>query len=408
MSSMENTVNVPGSETIEQVGGSSPVSFDEIEAVTAYRDQKEKSETKEIKTVAKAAAKEAVKTIKKEASSEAGKSEGDSVEGKDERTLASDDSKSKAADKTDIAKPDEAPVKTFKVKSGDDELELRADAKIPVKVAGEEKEVTLDDLRRDFSGRVDWSRKYSELDKERKQFVSDKTFMTSKLKEALDLSKQDGLSALLKFAELTGYDPIKYRQEFMASMIPAVEKYAQLEEHEKRALDREFELNFKQQALDAREAQDRQARELEQFTTQVTQTLKGVGLTEDEFFNAYASLARMSESGQLKRAPDLDFTLQIAIADKTFDLVEAAVEEAKAELEPAKRDKLATALANAVKSKELSFADVKETALMFLKTERAENLSAKVRKSAPEKVKQIETSRAPKNPASEPISFDDL
>lgn len=390
----------PGS-TIEIVGGSSPASFDELEAVDRHAKTEEKVKKSEVKEAAKEAAKEVLK--KKDASSEASKKGGDK-DGRtpdDKSTAEGEDGKEKSAAQ------DVKPVKTLKVKIGDEDKELPLDAKIPVKVSGEEKEVTLEELRHNYAGKVDWSRKYSELDKERKTFTKDREMLNSTLNEVFDLSKKDAFGAMLKFVELGGLDPIKYRKDFLDSIFPALEKLQGMDENERRALDREFELNYRQQALEAREAKTREAQEFEQFQEQTLKQVEQHGLSPDEFFETYADLARRQSEGQFKQQLTADVVLQVALTSKTYDQVFDAVEAVGAKLEDAKVQKLVTTLANSVKSGELRLADVKDTVMEFLKVDRSEKLSQKVAKSSPDKVQKPKP-KAPVNPGHEPLTFDEL
>jgi len=50
--------------------------------------------------------------------------------------------------------------------------DLDPDALIPVKINGKEELVSLNELRADKAGKVEWDKRFTQLDKERKEFKS--------------------------------------------------------------------------------------------------------------------------------------------------------------------------------------------------------------------------------------------
>jgi len=74
----------------------------------------------------------------------------------------------------EIVEGDEKSAKIYKVKQGESELDLRADTEFEVMVKGAPEKVNLQDMMNNYSGKQSWDRKFSDLDKERKTFESDR------------------------------------------------------------------------------------------------------------------------------------------------------------------------------------------------------------------------------------------
>lgn len=78
-------------------------------------------------------------------------------------------------DKPEDKKPEQPKQKkTIKAKLNESEFDYDPDAKISVKVNGEDQEVALQEILNNYSGKTDWTKKYTELDKEKKGFAKDR------------------------------------------------------------------------------------------------------------------------------------------------------------------------------------------------------------------------------------------
>ena len=148
------------------------MTFDELEELTI----KSKSAKKESK-------KESEKDVDLTSDDKKGKKEEPKQEAKKE-TKEKDDVKADP-------KKDEKPRKTVKAKFNDTEIDLDEDALIPVTINGQEELWTLKELRNQQSGKVAYDKKFSELDRIRKEVTQkDKSLQeTNQLIKSIFLPK---------------------------------------------------------------------------------------------------------------------------------------------------------------------------------------------------------------------------
>ena len=165
------TSNLTKEGTIEADATGGPLSFDELEEVTKSKP-KTKKEAKDEKPE---------KTEKsKDLTSDADK--GKKPEAKEQKQKESKEpAKEGEAGEAD-PKP---PRKTIKAKYADTELDLDEEAMVPVKINGKEEMVPIKDLLGNYSGKVAWDKKFSEIDMSRKQVAAQEL----KLREMADMVK---------------------------------------------------------------------------------------------------------------------------------------------------------------------------------------------------------------------------
>jgi hypothetical protein len=396
----ESTAEIPSSEKLELAGGENPVSFDELETIHRYHDQKQK----EGKASEKKAQTKDAEDKKESRTGQSNKAGDDDSAGKKESGTAQDeDSKEATADKEET-KP---PVKTLKAKAGDQELDLALNTLIPAKVAGKEVEVTLEDLRNNYAGKVAWSEEFSKLGTEKQKFTEEKTSLMNDLTEIFNLSQKDGVSALMKMAEFSGMNPLEWRQNFMNVLLPQLENYLSLDETERNAVESQFEKDYwKQQAESQRERQH-QEQSFKQFESHVSQLQQTHQVNPDLFAKTFFELEKLQKAGQLNREITPEFVIEIVNAERVYDAVSEVFEELKLDLASDEKDKVFKDLSEiAERNPELTASDLKEIAREVWGKHKAQNLSRKIQKAKGEK-----SAQAPKramNPGHEPLTFDDL
>lgn len=169
----------------------------------------------------------------------------------DEKTAKEETSEEKADnDSKEAAQKEEEPAKAaenrkvLKLKDGDKEIELPLDSKLTVSVDGKEEEVSVQELRDNYSGRVAWDKKFTELSTDRKAFEREKFQANETLKDLLKTSEKDAFGLIAKIADHHGEDPIKYVTAFRKQLMAAAEEYYKADESERRLLDLQFERDF--------------------------------------------------------------------------------------------------------------------------------------------------------------------
>lgn len=217
-----------GKDTSIEVG-SRGATFDDFEAIEVAR--KDVKEAK--KNDAKEGKKETVKHDGKEKTVEVGDKEPRKTEGK-----GKDSEKTKEPEKEAIKKE----IKKLKARIGDgeeaSELELPLNAKLPWKVGGQDVEVELLDVLNNYSGKVPWDKKYSEIDLIRKTVEGEKREYQERLDKINKLyrdEKSSPVEALSYMLDLAGVPKHDYLRKIRDALVPDVEQFAQLSPEEKRA-----------------------------------------------------------------------------------------------------------------------------------------------------------------------------
>lgn len=241
MSEINPNTPVTAQDPINQNSPDIPASFDELEAALAKPRSKSKQarESEEAET-------------KKETKSEGSKDLTDDRQ-KSETKKSDDKKESKSEKKPDAEKKDDGKEKAkedleakakkaIKAKRGDEDLDLDEDVLFTVKVNGKEEPVTLKDLMGNYSGKVGYDKKFSELDKERRTWQGKYGEVEAKIKSIFE--EQDADKRWYHMASLAGADPVQYRQQYLNDNLKLLEKYYSMTEDERKAEALEFERNY--------------------------------------------------------------------------------------------------------------------------------------------------------------------
>ena len=162
------TSNLTKEGTIEADATGGPLSFDDLEEIT--------------KTKAKA--KKEAKDEKPEKTEKSKDLTSDTDKGKKPETKEAKPKESKEPKEGETSEADPKPTrKTIKAKYADTELDLDEEAMVPVKINGKEEMVPIKDLLGNYSGKVAWDKKFSEVDMSRKQVAAQEL----KLREMADM-----------------------------------------------------------------------------------------------------------------------------------------------------------------------------------------------------------------------------
>jgi len=105
----------------------------------------------------------------------------------------------------------EAVLKLHKAKLADKEYEIPEEAVFKFKVDGKMKDVTLKDMKTDYSGKVAWDRKFQDLSTEKKTYEADKSEVMHLLKGFYDKTQaKDYMGALGILAQAGGLNPVEF------------------------------------------------------------------------------------------------------------------------------------------------------------------------------------------------------
>ena len=271
------TSNLTKEGSIEANATSGPLSFDELEEVTKA-EKKAKSESKQEKS--------------KDLTSDTDK--GKSKEPKKQPEKVERSEETKAAE--DIEKQ----IKKIKAKYNDAEYELEEDALVPVKINGKEEMVAIKDILGNYSGKVAWDKKFSEVDQIRKT----NTAKELKLKEIENMIKgvyeeQDPNMKMFKMSQLAGLDPVEFRNKFFNENISLLEKWYTMTEDERKADALAYEASVHKHRADTLEKGIKEKQDFESLQTSVDQLRERHGITEREFVESYDHLEQLARNGQI-------------------------------------------------------------------------------------------------------------
>lgn len=272
--------------TIEADATGGPISFDELEQLTMTKKSKpEKKEAKE----------DAPKEKSKDLTSDTDKGKKPEVKAEKKESKPESKEEGKEGD-TDL----KALRKTIKAKLADSEFELDEEAAIPVKINGKEEMVQIRDLMGNYSGKVAWDKKFSEVDQTRKSVAAQEL----KLREMADLVKQvyeeqDPNMKMFRMSQLAGIDPVQFREKFFNENISLLEKFYSMTEDERKADALAYEANVHKMRADTLEKSIKEKQDFESLSSKVAQLRASHNVSEPEFVAKYDQLEQMVKSGQV-------------------------------------------------------------------------------------------------------------
>jgi len=136
-------------------------------------------------------------------------------------------------------------INLIKAKSGEKEYEIDENAMFSIKIDGEDVDVSLSDLRSNYSGKTVWDRKFSELDTERKAYLDDKSNVEAYVNEFAALAGSgDKMKALEFLATISGQDALQFRRDLRSQVMEEVLVRQQMNEDQVKALELQEELDF--------------------------------------------------------------------------------------------------------------------------------------------------------------------
>lgn len=291
-------------------------------------------------------------------------------------------------------------VKNYKVKSGESEVQLRGDAMLEVPVAGKPEKVSFQDLLNNYAGKTDWTRKYTEFDKERQTFKKDRTEVEGVINDFLTSAPENPMVAISKLGEHAGYDMPKFWKDFRSQLDTLMEDRMKLSPEERKARDLETEVEFYKKRDESQKATAVRERSLAEEKQKVERLQETHGLDNETFYKLYQEL---KESGEVQ---DKDLTADLVVEyHKELDArksIQGLLKEVSPNLKNS--SKAVSELREVMISHpKLSIADLKEIAIEVYGDKTAKNLSRKVQKSEPNNTAQPSKARR-----ENPISFDEL
>jgi hypothetical protein len=272
-------------EPIEVVGGSTPVSFDELQAVDNWRSRIEQNKSE-------------VKTAQRR------KEEGDALEEvtapKAEKKAVKDEPEAKEAKpETKETEPKRKntqaePDKALKFRVGDKEVELAASATVPVKVNGKMVEVPIQEVVNRYSQQKHLDDLFRTYKTEKAQFDAERQKISGVIGKSYEmLSQKKDLRGFVEYmSEALGVDGQKLYTDAVEQIRQAVEQESTLSPEERKLKQLEEENQFYRQRVESERTAKAEAAKTKALETQVDQMLTTYGMQKADFVKAYDDLVQ--------------------------------------------------------------------------------------------------------------------
>jgi len=241
--------------------------------------------------------------------SDLGEENDSNIEAKSEEAESSD---SRVSSSEDRDEDNEAPEEVNNSKEEDSSGKEESDSKdseglIEVKVDGELQKVSLDELKSNYAGKVAWDKRFSEVDKERKQVLSERDALQNDINAVNQYVSELGnkmrnvsmLEGLYEIGSLNNIGPHAIKKAIIDELLPEINKMMDMPEDminlEYQKQELQYQKNLQMQEQQRFQAQQAQ-RELQQ---KVESLMENANVSSEEYQEAQSFLnARKNELGQ--------------------------------------------------------------------------------------------------------------
>jgi len=218
--------------------------------------------------------------------------EGEELEASDEELEESGESR------------DDIIIATVEGEDGAESIEIPKDAKITVKVDGEEQEISIQEFANGISGQKAIAQKFSALNGEQKAFESRLQNWNDTSAKAAELMKENkAVEAIEHVAQMMGHDPQLLFTSLFEEITPVLNQYADLSQQERDVWVQD--LKNKKAEFQARSAQEELSKlqAAQEQQTRVRSVQEAYGLDEATFTHAYHALEAEMEAGSMQKQP---------------------------------------------------------------------------------------------------------
>jgi len=277
-----------------------------------------------------------------------------------------------------------------------DPFDLPQDLTVPVKIDGELTDVNVQDIINDYSGKESWSRKFSQLDLERKEYEADKEQTIDIIQGFSERANSGEIVEAMKYlVDMTGADSHNFHVELRNALMPEIEEYLYMTDEERTSHDTAIEAQYLRQRLETQEEQQKYTATQWETEREATRLREEIGVTSEEYSEAQGFLR---EQG-LESTPEVigQYYQNLAALNKS-DVLLSQVDESLAD-----NDGLKTEVAQLVMSGEFTESEIL-VQLKELYTQRGAS-------AVNQKIAEANPSRVENTRSDEPLrsfeSFDD-
>ena len=177
---------------------------------------------------------------------------------------------------------------------------MRADALVPVKIAGKTEMVPLQDVVNNYSGATHLNRQYAEfktMSEAHKAEIAEVNTAFAKLHE-LAVEKKDPRGTIELIAQAMGADPKQLFEDMSAKMMETFEAYAALSPEDRAKRKTEEELTYYRSKDEARKAKAAETQKAQAYEKQVDEIITKSGMDKQTFVTRYEELSGL---GSIKK-----------------------------------------------------------------------------------------------------------
>lgn len=203
-------------------------------------------------------------------------------------------------DETAEEKAEKAEAKKLKIRMSDGLYGIESDAKVRVKIDGAFQEVPVQELINNYSGKVAYDKKFSEIGNEKKVLEQEKTQLSKKaefLKSTVDEvlthltdETKNPLDALYFLVEKSGHDIYSVYKKMLDANLDEVENLMSMSEVERKAYFLEKKDEFRTKSEQARMAESAKEQAFNQAIQKVDSLRQAHGVSEEQYLQALEQL----------------------------------------------------------------------------------------------------------------------
>lgn len=301
-----------------------------------------------------------------------------------------------------------------KGKLGDQEYEVPAEAIFQTKVAGKIEDVTLQELQKNYSGSVNWDRKYQEVaelkktqDARQTDLNNQATNLSGVVNDFLEAADDTPTKMFDVIAGLTKQDAVQLKMSFWDSLANQAKQLAQMDDDDLALARKKAEVGFREESVMSQQKRMDQATQKTSDQTKAQEVMDNYKMTQEEYKDC------LTQAGELVRDRKPDGVDVVTVHRHL--MVTQMVDEVNPDFaNDPKYDRVVSFLRdNAVNTPSFTKEDLKE---MFVSagyakgessdegsTDRSARLSKKARRTA-----GVTNSAHKKAPTNEPLTFEDL
>lgn len=226
--------------------------------------------------------------------------------------------------------------KKVKGKLGESEIDFDLETLVPVMIDGKEEMVPLSELRNGFSGTKAITKRFSDLDKEKKTFLKEKSEIEGKVEKSkafyTELEKKldsenpyDALEYLVEKSGKSSYD-FKYNK-LLPAMMDEVVTMLQMDEAGRDAYLAKKENEYLKKGKESDEQKLKSEQSHKDFVSKVDAMRETHKVSEDEYVDAHNELAKMGHK-DFKPENVIDYVRNLRSVEKSIELIKS-IDESK-------------------------------------------------------------------------------